>query len=346
MSKRFFSTQRYLQKRNELVTPSTSKKGRREWVIARGLCYYRLFVLHDIPATRQETVLQLKIQQWSPFQDFGSYYVWQGDQVQVWIWDKLKQQNLFTEAGIKQATVIPETVLYNRQITDATLLNKCLDGFEGQIWRDSLLVGSRWWAQIPETREWINFQRMQGLAVNNEIPTVCEEPLQERPWQQKKNYAKHFNLFQESLIVTIGATVLTILLSWQITQILIWQQALEQVQAEVNELEDEITPILAARTLALENKTHFEHLLTINSYPSQIEMLTLVTEKLPDREEAKLLEWFYQMGKLRFIIEVKKVDPAFYIKALQTVPLFTEIKAQIGKGKGANRIVINMIVND
>jgi len=348
MSKRLFSTQRYLQKRSEFIAPPLSgRKGRREWVITRGLCYYHLFALGAIPATRRESVLQLKIQQWSPFRDYGSYCVWQDDHVQVWIWDKRKQQELFTEAEIKQATVIPETALHTRQTTNTALLIKCLDGFEGQIWQDGLLVGSRWWAQIPKTREWINFQRAHGFTTTGKIPTISEEPLLERPWQQKKNYAKHLNLFQEPLLVAIGAAIFMLVLSWQITQIWVWQQALGQVQSQVDELKEEITPILTARTQALENKTHFEHLLAINPYPSQLEILTLVTEKLPARKEAKLLEWFYQLGELRFILEIKKVNSAFYnsafyIKAFQTIPLFSEIKAKTGKGKSANRISISM----
>ena len=342
MSKRLFSTRRYLHKRNELITPPATRKGRREWIISRGLCYYRLFSLHDIPAARRESVLQLQIKQWSPFREYDRYCVWQGGQVQVWIWDKPQQQDMLTDVGIKQAAVMPETVLYTRQTTDTVLLVQCLEGVEGQVWKNGLLVGSRWWAQVPESREWINFQRMHSLPANDNIPPALEEPLLERPWRQKKNYVSHLNVFQEPLLVILGAAVFTILLSWQITHIWIWQQALGQVQTQVDKLQDSITPILTARTQALENKKHFENLLTFNPYSSQLEILTLVAEKLPPRQEAKILEWFYQLGELRFILEVKKIDPAFYINTFQTQPLFTEIKTKTGKGKKSNRISISM----
>ena len=79
---------------------------------------------------------------------------------------------MLADAGIKATTVIPETVLRTLQITDTVLLIQCLDGVEGQIWQNNLLVGSRWWAQIPEPKEWINFQRIYSLQVIDSVPMV------------------------------------------------------------------------------------------------------------------------------------------------------------------------------
>ena len=169
-----------------------------------------------------------------------------------------------------------------------------------------------------------------------------EEPLLERPWRQQKTYISHLKLFQESWLVALGAAVFTVLFSWQVTHVWVWQQAFEQVQTQVDELQISIAPILAARTKALKDKSQFEHLLAFNPYPSQIEILSMITEKLPSRQEAKLLDWFFQMGELRFTIEVKSVNPAFYIKTFQANSLFTEIKASTGKGKKSNQITISM----
>ena len=119
----------------KLSLPQKKRKGRRDWVISRGLCHYRFFSLTDIPNARQDSVLQLKLKQWSPFQEYASYQVWQGGHVQVWIWDQQKLQNELTEIGLKRAIILPETLLHARPSTDEIQLLRCLEGVEGRIWK-------------------------------------------------------------------------------------------------------------------------------------------------------------------------------------------------------------------
>lgn len=354
MPKHLFSSRRYLQKRHELIAPPGGKKSRGEWVVARSLCHYQLFDLTDIPASRRDNVLQLKMKQWSPFSDYGSYHVWQGSQVQVWIWDKQKQQQLVTEAGIAKVLVMPETVLRPRappsqpgspSITGiATVqLIDCLEGVEGQIWKHGLLIGSRWWPQLPSSIEWDQLQRTHGLPALPEISSVLQLPLLDRPWGRHKAKGSKLTAVHEQLAVMVGAGILTVLLSWQLVGILKWRQALVQRQAEISELTEKITPILSTRNQAMADKEQFEQILALNSFPSQLELIVQVAEKLPG-PEAKLLEWSYQTGTLSFTVETKQPDPTFYVKTFQAIPLFKEVKAETGSGRNANQIVISMQV--
>ncbi|HEC84967.1 MAG: hypothetical protein DRR08_13490 [Candidatus Parabeggiatoa sp. nov. 2] len=335
---RLFSPRRYLQKRNEIVTPQ-SRKGRREWVISRSLCYYRLFSLTDIPAARRDSVLQLQIKQWSPFQDYASYIVWQGGQAQVWIWDKQQQQNLLTETGIKKATCLPESLLRTRCTKDTIQLLQCLEGFEGQIWIDGLLIGSRWWAQIPNETQWANFQRAHSLPASTEEPSPIEEALLKRPWGRSKKHFSRFKLFHERIWVTLGAAIFIVVLTWQTVSIWKWQQATEQLQTQIDELNENVAPILAARNQAFADKKQSEQILALAPYPSQLELMTQVAEKLP-RRNTKLIEWFYQIGELRFTIETRRLDPTFYVKTFQALPLFRDVKAETGRK--SNQIIISM----
>ncbi len=342
MSKRPVSSQRYLQRRDDLVTPK-GKRGRRgEWVISRALCHYRLFSLSDIPNARRDSVLQMKIQQWSPFADYGCYYVWQDDQVHVWIWDKQLQQNLLTEVGLKTVQTLPETVLLPRLAEDGVQLLQCLEGFEGQVWKKGVLVASHWWRQMPQPKQWLNFQRRHSLSATDTLPTPIEDVLLDRPWGKTKASFSRFNVFNESIWVTLGAVVFAVLLTWQTVSILKWQQAQTTVLTQIDELNERIAPILASRTQTLADKQQLDQLLAFNPYPTQLELITKVAEQLP-LKEAKLVEWFFQNGELRFTVEAKKIDPTFYVKLFQNIPLFKEVNAKTKTGRNkAKQIMLNV----
>ncbi|MDM8569011.1 hypothetical protein QUF50_05810 [Thiotrichales bacterium HSG1] len=323
MHKQLFSTQRYLQKCDEVIPPQKKTRRRCEWVISRGLCYYKLFSLTDIPANRQSEVLQLKIKQWSPFQEYKSYQVWHNSRVQVWLWNK----ESYLEYGIKKATVLPENILHPCPTHDTVRLVDCLDGVEGQVWQVGLLQASRWWASIPSQKEWINFQRIHGLEINPELPTVVQNDFLPRPWGRNKvNFNSGF--LQESILLMFGIIIFSVLLTWQTTSIAKWYYKTQQLQIQVDELSEQISPILTARNQAIADKKLTEKLLALNASPSQLELMKIINKQLSSNKKTRLIRWLYKMGRLDFTIETKQLDPTFYVKMFQ--PLFKDVKAKIG----------------
>ncbi len=329
MRPQFFSTQRYLQRRHDVIIPPEPARGHREWIISRGLCHYRCFSLKDIPVNRREPVLQLQIQQWSPFLEYGSYMVWQGEQAQVWIWDKVIQQNRWLEMGIKKATLLPETVLQPRPTTETTQLLQCIEGYEGQIWQQGVLVGSRWWSNNPSLAEWLLFQRAQGLAAHSQLPTLVATPLLNRPWGRAPHrFNKLRFLYQESTWIMASAAIMSVILTGQSVSIIKWQQAVNQIQQQIDTLNEQVTPILSARTQALANRQRFEQLLALSAaQPLQLELMAKVAEKLPKKNLVRFVNWSYQLKELRFTIEAdEQIDPTQYIKTFQSLPFLTEVK--------------------
>jgi hypothetical protein len=338
MSKPRSSTPRYLQQRHEIITPG-GKTGRRQWIVARSLCHYRCFSLTDIPGSKQDSVLQLQIQQWAPFQEYANYIVWQENYAQVWIWDKQQQLASQLESGVKKATVLPESVLYSPPLADSVQLLKCIEGFEGQIWQNGLLIGSRWWANNPSETEWVNFQRRHSLPANPNVPPPIEPVFLKRPWGQAKRRVGFKFLYRESLWVTLGIFTFTILYTWQGVSIWQWQQALVQLKTPLDNLTQEVAPILAARTQALSDQKKVEQLLDLIPYPSQLVLITQVAEFLP-RQNTQLIEWHYQTGELQFTIETTQRDHTYYVENYQFIPFFQEVKAETGRQ--SNQIVLSM----
>lgn len=329
MRPQFFSTQRYLQRRYDVIIPPERARGRREWVISRGLCHYRCFTLKDIPVNRREPVLQLQIQQWSPFPEYGSYIVWRGEQAQVWIWDKVIQQNRWLEIGLKKATRLPETVLQIRPTTETTQLLQCIEGYEGQIWQQGVLVGSRWWPSKPSPAEWSLFQRAHGLAAHSQLSMILvATPLLNRPWGRAPHRLNKFSfLYKESTWITSSVAIMTVILTWQSISIVKWQHSVNQIQQQLETLNEQVTPILTARTQALANRQRFEQLLALSTaQPLQLKLMAKVAEKLP-KNKVHFINWSYQLKELRFTIEAdEQIDPTQYIKTFQSLPFLTEVK--------------------
>ena len=329
MRLQLFSMQRYLQRRYDVILPPERAKGRREWVISRGLCHYRCFALSDIPLNRREPVLQLQIQQWSPFTEYGSYIVWQGEQAQVWIWDKVIQQNRWLEMGINKATLLPETILQICPTTETTTqLLQCIEGYEGQIWQQGVLVGSRWWLNKPNAAEWLFFQRAQGLTTHSPLPLAIEAPLLNRPWGRTPNRFNKFSwLYKESTWITLSLAIITVILTWQTISIIKWQRSVNQIQQQIETFNEQVTPILSARTQAIANRQRFEQILALSTaHPLQLKLMATVAEKLSENQ-VRFINWSYQLKDLRFTIEADEaIDPTKYIKTFQSLPFLTEVK--------------------
>ena len=331
MHRRRFSMPRYLQRRYDVILPPARAKGRREWVISRGLCHYRCFVLNDIPVNRRETVLQLQIQQWSPFSEYGSYIVWLGEQAQVWIWDQVIQQNRWLEIGVNKASLLPETVLQIRPTTEETTtqLLQCIEGYEGQIWQQGVLVSSRWWLNKPDQAEWSLFQRAQGLDTHSPLPLAVEAPLLNRPWGRTPNrWSKLSWLYKESTWIMLGVAIITVIFTGETISIVKWQRAVNQIQQQIEELNNEVTPILTARTQAIANQQRFEQITALSmAHPLQLQLMANIAEKLPKKGQVRFINWSYQFKELRFTIEADEpLDPTKYIKIFQSLPFLTEVK--------------------
>lgn len=340
MKKKLLTSRRYLQYRNQLIRPN-SGSGRREWVISRGLCFYRCFDLSELPASQREQNLDLQIQQWSPFPETASYIVWKstGKQVwvQVWIWNQQQQQEHQAEAGLKSITCLPESILRpplldaaNNMDQGTTQILKTWEGLELQYWLNGVLRASHWYPQETVTPDnWFRFQRAQGLPCLTDLPAIKDSELLERPWGRARSGLRSFSglLGQERLWVTMSAAILVMMLAWQLVAINRWQHAIIQVEQQNNNTNQQITPLLEARNQAIADRLRITKLLALNAYPSLIQLLSQVADKLPTK--AKVLEWHYEPGKLNFSLVAKNLDPRFYVNTFQDIPGFSEVRAEV-----------------
>ncbi|MBZ4193606.1 MAG: hypothetical protein LAE24_04780 [Candidatus Contendobacter sp.] len=337
-----FSPRRLLRRQHELDDAGGGYGGR-EWVLARSLCRFRCFDLGTVPARDRANALRLKIRQWTPFPSSGDYVVWRGEQALVWLWDAASQQEAMTQAGIRNARILPETVLHPLPATDGPRLIQSQDGVEGQHWQDGQLLASHWWPELPTAATWRHFQRSNGGIVLTEPPAAEPVTLLARPWGRPSRFAGWLGLDarQQRLGLIAAALVWWVLVCWQLAVGWQWRQANEALAAQLEVEQAKVEPVLKLREQALAEREAALILLQLLQYPRQLELWARLAEKLP-RGSPKLIEWRYAVDKLEILVNDPEADPREYVSALQTAPEFSDVSAEAGREPGQFRVRLQL----
>jgi hypothetical protein len=104
---------RYLQSRDGVEEPAGGR-GRRYWVVSRGLCqFFKVPILPDAVAARKVDALTLEIERLSSFSDSGSHYDLGTGFAGIWIWDQAAVRVAAESIGIdvSRLQILPETAL-------------------------------------------------------------------------------------------------------------------------------------------------------------------------------------------------------------------------------------------
>ncbi|MBB4212083.1 hypothetical protein EV659_10857 [Rhodothalassium salexigens DSM 2132] len=143
--------------------------GRRLVVLPRARCQFQ-FIPGDHRSARARQALRLKLHYRAPFETLGLHMAPDASGTAVWTWDQAAVDAALGRAGEGEgdatgADLIPESALMasGRDATGARLV-RCLDGVEGQVWRDGALRVSRWWRALPTPGDWQAFLKAAGVG--------------------------------------------------------------------------------------------------------------------------------------------------------------------------------------
>lgn len=277
-------------------------------MVARALLHYHYFSLSALPKSARRSALLVQIHAWSPFPETAYAIVLRAQGAMVFAWDaSLFRQRLET-AGRERpvARVIPETLLLPPQEDGVSLL-RCIEGWEGQAWREGELVQSRWWPDRPDTDAWLNFQRGASLPVEKQQAMPPEKggdtAWLSRPWARLIDIDAlrgHGRLTEHLLVGTLALALLVpsarLLRSWQDTE-----SAWAQADNRHDQLQQTVGPILAARKEAIATLGAIEAIAEHVDRPSALALLAHVSGLIPtDGSYVRELEW--QGEELRLVL--------------------------------------------
>lgn len=316
--------------------PPQSRWGMLQWVLARPLCRFQTFNFAQVPSKNRAQALTLELAQWTPFAKTSYYIGWNNTQALVWGWDSDKTNQAVTSQGLnpRRIHVLPETVL-QRPVPSGLVLTRCLEGFEGQLWRQGQLERSRWWPTVPQPDEWLVFQRDAGIAPTDQQttpPVARSSELQLQAWLPELSAGVTDRAIRmERLVVAVVTLGLLLPTFWFSFSWYKLQQSSSLLQAQVSQLRVQVAPLTEARAEALDYLSRITALRAINTFPDQLALMASVSQALP-KDGSFLKDWDFQSGQLKITINAKAdISTTTLISALQQTGIFREAKALPGR---------------
>ena len=304
------------------------------WIVGRSLCLYRSEDFANVPRNRRDAAVVHRLPVWSPFQRTGHHCVWSGSTAMVWFWDadvvdpRPTLLGLESDADLARVRTVPETVFYPRPEphdgAGGFALQRCHEGFELQFWRSAVLVDSLWQADQPDPAriEW--FLARRGLA---DTATASAQPAPAsagEPWASPIT-PRAWLLANERNLVIAGLALAAVVAGFQEARHWRLHLATGAAEAELARIDNELAPVLEARTELAALDRRLTRLARLLDTPSQAYVMAEVDRALPD-PGTEFRAWRYQRGELVVVLGARGLDTVAAVAALQGESLFTGVE--------------------
>lgn len=337
----------YVQRVGGIEQP-LGRRGRRYWIVSRGLCrFFKVPLLAGTAGAQQADAVTLQIKRLSPFEETGSHCHFGTDFVTLWLWDQRAVRSAAETVGVdlRRLPVLPEPAL-RPTAADGVRLVATVDGVEAQSWHNANLAASRWWPSPPDESAWMLFQR--GAAVRPErmqamVPSPVPLEWLHRPWT-KSRVPGSFDLGRIDLRLAaagIGAAVF-IAYGYLGGEWLRLGHDAGRVETEIAARSRAVDPTLRARTEALEDEATIKRLRALDPFPQQLALMALVSGILP-KNETHLTDWVYDKGQLEMTVAANHpLDALYFVRSLQRIDGFKDVVAE--SAGGDNSLVIRLAI--
>lgn len=328
-----FPIRRFIQNTEKSETPP-NRFGTVQWVLSRPIYRFQVFDLKHVPEKNRAQSLQLELSQWTPFVRSEYYVGWHDKRALVWCWDdeKVKQAIIANGLKPKRTWVLPETVLRD-PIENGVTLTRCIEGYEGQFWRDSRLAHNRWWRELPNEEQWLMFQRDAGISAGEQSimpPEPRLAPLNSVPWVNESGLSDSMGIQIERLSMALFALFLLAPTFWYGFTLFKVQHSMALLQKQKIELQKKADPIIAARSQALNLLDRIETLRSLSPYPEQLALMDKVAQALP-RDKTYVRDWDFEAGQLKVMFASPvDISATMLISSLQQAG-FKDVKTLPGR---------------
>ena len=304
-----------------------------QWILSRRHYHYATFDLPEVTGAKQRNVVRMRALQASPFLQTGYLAHHDGRRAAAFIWDNGRLQDAIAGSGfdLTGIEVLPETAI-QAQAPDGARLISCLDGFEGQVWKDNWLAASRWWPEPPSVEDWVRFQRGAGVALDGltssvAAPEGCEF--------LEKSWVKSISVFEIDLsrwpvkrMALAAAAIVAAIFAYGAGSLANYQSELNSLSAGIDALHGESSGTIEARAAALENRATIESLIKLNPYPSQLALMAEVATII-GRRKMRVTKWRFQDGDMALTLEAGGgLDATFFVGAFERSDRFRDVTAK------------------
>ncbi|NJM34746.1 MAG: hypothetical protein HC850_08585 [Rhodomicrobium sp.] len=149
--------------------------GPKVYVLSRALCAYTRVRLAS-PSRKARAAARLQAAYKQTFRDVRTRLADTGaDDEHVGVWSWSGDFAIDTGETLAELRVLPESIC-RKGLTEGARLVRCIDGVEGEVWRDGALAASRWWPSEPPARDWLLFLRAAKADIDDQAVPTAESP--------------------------------------------------------------------------------------------------------------------------------------------------------------------------
>jgi hypothetical protein len=289
-----------------------------DYIPRQQLVYLRLD-LHAIPKAHWQNVIQQGIRKHSPFESC-SHTVYVSEQhAQIWLW---------AQGEAKTASQrIPEPLLHP-PIRDGLLLQTCHQGYDVQYWKDSVLRASLWCAEAPTEETKSSFARACGIAAADSDWHSQALLWLPAPWTVKPFWTLE-TLTSEPILTRIVAGLLLAAILFQLAVVGGVYIQRNNIASEISEREAAVAELITVRDQATQQQQRNAQLFDLMSVPSQLLLSAEIHTRLREIP-FEILDWQYQAGRLRLLVQQENLSTRAVIEALNASRLFTDVRIEPG----------------
>jgi hypothetical protein len=290
-------------------------------------------VPEGLSQSQRRSALELQVRRWAPFPRTRHAAYWSGNFACVYAWDDEKVASAIESQGLRpnQCKVMPETFL-RAAAGDGTRLVNAVDGLEGQVWRESVPIATRWWPAAPSQHEWVSFLRAARIAPGEAAhvrPDPIDLPFLEKPWSVRTSIADEaidaLDSPRNRAAVVALALAFPVFLGAQLMSVNSSTAALESELATISTASE---PIRKQRDAALSDLDAIDQLLGFEPFPPQFTVLLRVFENLTGLD-INIGDWTYDTGALEFSLQAHEpLDAPRYIEMFERDGLFENVSSR------------------
>ncbi|WP_440958853.1 hypothetical protein ACFELO_01725 [Oceanicaulis sp. LC35] len=303
-------------------------------VISRALCHFE--TMPHLPGGGQSLkryeAARLSAKARTPIANPGFHFDWGDERIGIWSWPSDLTEGLADFEG----EILPETVLHPPLPSGARLV-KAIDGFEGQVWRDSELVASRWWPREPGLSDWTGFLRatrmaeLTGVVPEPVTPILTARPANAQPYIAWIDRLKRINARDITALALVLLAVPALYLAGEWVQL---SRTEASLSSELEALSLETAEISAARQDAQRASNELATYASALNRRHPAAMLASVSEELA--RFSIRLDAFDQTED-RLVLTLHASDdfaPEALVLAMESNPLMNSVSLEPGRGSG------------
>ncbi len=307
--------------------------------MSRALCAYAVFECPALSAARRKAFLDTAVRRWAPFPDPQFHAEWVGRKAMVWAWSKAVVGTLGggvddDPAAATPRRILPESIFVGSVDDAGAVLLAVAEGVEGRVWRERVLVASRWWRQSPDRVEWNEFLRGSGLPAIDDVPIPEPAPLSARGWSltggdHLAGLALRYR--SQALAAIAGLVTFSLMVPIAGAGRALWIES--RIEAEIAAKDEGLQRIMRAREAAERDAARAAGLLALRPPARQSELLPAVLPLLG--QNVRILEWRLPTpDSLEVTLALPNPDPLALVQAWQDSGRFRDVTADLGRSAG------------